>query len=211
MTPDEQEAWRRSPEGQAAINAAWPRAAREMGVDKIFIEPSFPSESKPETIVRAYMESDYRRGACLVLAGSVGCGKTTAAVGALRTEFQKRYDRQFSHYSRRLWHARKLESDLLSHVNFGADRKEALQLASCHTLIILDDLGTEVAREVFQADLDLIIGAREANRRPTIITTNLAGEDLKARYSLRIVDRLRGWGRIVEIHGKSFRGREKPA
>ena len=204
-------AWRKSPEGQARIKGDWLQDAGKMEIPRIFINPCFPSESEAQKLVRAYMEADYGRGSCLVLAGSVGCGKTAAAVGALWADFQKRYEPLGRNDSRRFWHTRELEKTLLSPVKFGEDSKKALNQVTTRNLIVLDDLGTEVGREGFEADLDFIIGRREANRCPTIITTNLSWENLKSRYSARIIDRLRGWGRIHEIRGRSLRQYEGSA
>jgi hypothetical protein len=47
---------------------------------------------------------------------------------------------------------------------------------------------------------------REGEGLATVITTNLTGEDLRARLSDRVVDRLRGqWASLFAVTGENFR------
>jgi len=73
------------------------------------------------------------------------------------------------------------------------------------------DFGKPVRAPCYQhasiiCGVDEIIWAREGNARATIITTNLMPDDLRARCSDRIVDRLRGeWGSLYVVPGASRR------
>jgi DNA replication protein DnaC len=83
-----------------------------------------------------------------------------------------------------------------------------LTRAKTTEFIVLDDFGVEYAKEggLVDAFLDEIIWTREANCLPTIITTNLSVEALKARLPERLIDRLRGqWGAVYECPGRSLR------
>ena len=137
--------------------------------------------------------SAYERGECLVLGGPTGVGKTYAAAGLM-----------IHAWSGRLWYFGALAGALLD----PARRVEALSSCKADSLLVLDDLGTEYVKDggLVQSFLDEIIWHREGNCLPTVITTNLPGDDLAKRIGDRIADRLRGpWGRIVECPGESLR------
>lgn len=147
-----------------------------------------PARKLEKAIEASYDESnaawqavaDLRSGgevAIRVLAGSVGCGKTTAAVrwlhahGGARPVFCKaaafvaagRFDREF----RARWEVA--------------------------TALMLDDLGAEYAdaKESFIADLDELIDFYAESRSVLVVTTNLRPDAFKARYGARIESRLR--------------------
>ena len=87
-------------------------------------------------------------------------------------------------------------------------RQDALARATTTEFQVFDDLGVEYVKEggLIEALLDEIIWTRESEILPTIITTNLGAEALKARLPERLIDRLRGdWGRIYECPGPSLR------
>jgi len=72
-------------------------------------------------------------------------------------------------------------------------------------VLVLDDFGAERETD-FQGDrLMKLSQSRAANGRPNIITTNLFGENIWARYDERVVDRLFGGTRLVYVTGKSRR------
>ena len=70
-------------------------------------------------------------------------------------------------------------------------RQEAAKYTACD-LLIVDDLGTEMAGQFVTSALYTLINDRLLERKPTIISTNLTVEDLTRRYSPQIVSRLRG-------------------
>lgn len=75
-----------------------------------------------------------------------------------------------------------------------------------HTsLLILDDMGAEYANDWVLNKVDAIITARYNNMMPTIITTNLTPDQMKARYMIRIYDRLRSVNRLLLATGESLR------
>lgn len=146
--------------------------------------------------VRRWLEGD-RRAWCLVLAGSVGCGKSTAAA---------------------VWLWETLEPGVVTRRWYSAARVAAMgrydgsvdALVDARALV-LDDLGAEFAdRPGNSAErLDYILTEREAAYRPTLITTNLNADAFAKRYSERIVDRIRAAapaGGFFEHAGPSLRG-----
>ena len=70
-------------------------------------------------------------------------------------------------------------------------RQDAAKYTACD-LLIVDDLGTEMAGQFVTSALYTLINDRLLEHKPTIISTNLTVEDLTRRYSPQIVSRLRG-------------------
>lgn len=76
-------------------------------------------------------------------------------------------------------------------------------------LLIIDDLGSELATVVTNTELFNIVNGRDLSRRPTIISTNLALNDLQAHYSDRIVSRLFGGYKMMRFFGDDIRLKKK--
>ena len=83
-------------------------------------------------------------------------------------------------------------------------RQEAAKYTACD-LLIVDDLGTEMAGQFVTAALYTLINDRLLERKPTIISTNLTVDDLARRYSPQIVSRLRGSYMRVPFLGNDIR------
>lgn len=79
--------------------------------------------------------------------------------------------------------------------------------------LVIDDLGAEFldAKGAYASLLDEVINERYANRRPTVLTTNLNAPDFKARYGERIEDRIRESGRWMALGNESMRSRRTAA
>jgi DNA replication protein DnaC len=75
--------------------------------------------------------------------------------------------------------------------------------------LVIDDIGTEFmdANGSYQALLDEIVNERYANKRPTLMTTNLEVQAFAARYGERVADRIRESGRFVFVGRDSLRGK----
>lgn len=146
---------------------------------------------------RQYLDNgDFAAGRCLVLSGPTGVGKSWAAAGVMKAA-PFPCARRFRYFPGVC--AALLDSER---------RGDALDLVLRTRLMILDDFGSEYLKAggMLEASIDEIVWTREAQRRPTVMTTNLTAEQLRERLSDRIVDRLRGeWGRVVECPGESLR------
>jgi len=68
------------------------------------------------------------------------------------------------------------------------------------SLFILDDLGAERQTDFATEQLDLVVDYRYVNRKPLIITSNLA----MAEFPPRIADRL-SEGLLIQLKGESYR------
>lgn len=142
----------------------------------------------------------------IVLAGGKGCGKTLAAVWALMNTPPGAYPhgRYGAAWPAEL-HPRFIDASELATTSL-YDREAIAPLKTCRILVI-DDLGIEYGDQkgVFASLLDSVFDARYRGDLRTILTTNLNAAEFKARYSERIVDRLREAGTFVESKAPSLR------
>ena len=161
--------------------------------------------------VGRWLQSDAR---LLVLAGSVGTGKSLAAAWAT-AEFLR------STAERDPWGKPRRVDDRLwisaPHLSRFSSWDEELTKLEAAPFLVVDDIGEEERTPKTGAIIQSMISTRDANALPTIITTNLDGETFQARYGKRIIDRLRQSG-VADDHAtwwircteKSLRGRVTP-
>ena len=76
-------------------------------------------------------------------------------------------------------------------------------------LLIMDDLGSEMVTQFTMSALYTVVNTRLMEGRPTIISTNLTPEGLKARYSPAICSRILGSYRLMQFLGNDLRGTVK--
>lgn len=72
-------------------------------------------------------------------------------------------------------------------------------------LLIIDDLGTELANGFTTSQLYYFIEERHMNQKSTIISTNLSFQELRERYSERIFSRFTGYYNFYMIAGDDIR------
>ena len=75
-------------------------------------------------------------------------------------------------------------------------------------LLILDDLGTEMTTAFVQSALYQIVNGRMLSGRSTIISTNLAPEELGHRYGAPILSRIEGAYQILPFFGEDIRTKQ---
>lgn len=78
------------------------------------------------------------------------------------------------------------------------------QVLQCD-LLIIDDLGTEVANTLTNSRLFMCINDRLNNNRSTIISTNYSIKELQAAYSDRIFSRISSSYEILKLYGDDIR------
>lgn len=91
------------------------------------------------------------------------------------------------------------------------ESKELLNTLFNVDLLIIDDLGTESISSVTISDLFNVINSRYLNQTSTIISTNLPFNELKSRYSERIVSRIIGQYIFLKFYGEDIRKLKKYA
>ena len=83
-------------------------------------------------------------------------------------------------------------------------REERQRLYDCE-LLILDDLGTEWNNAFTNSELFSCLNERLREKKPCVISTNLSLQGLSERYSERVMSRLVGNYRILELVGNDLR------
>jgi DNA replication protein DnaC len=180
-----EEANRRQLERQVAIE----RAIVAGGFGERDIDAARTHGPLPQ--VRAWWEG--RATWCAVL-GSKGIGKTTSAAWcALRA-----LDAGQSVRYRRMGEVARLSS-------FDEGRVELDSLKRVG-LLVVDDVGTEKWNEYAMGLVFDLFDTRHANRRRTVIASNLELGTLAQRLGERLADRIQSDGVTVELRGASLRG-----
>ena len=167
----------------------------------------FPGSS---VTVRAIMQKTYRdcrvyaeqfgsHSQNLLFSGDTGLGKTFLSACIAKTVADKGYS---VIYESTVHLFEKIEK-----AKFSAD-EEAVRQAQSYTecdLLIIDDLGTEIAGQFVTTALYTLINDRLLSGKATIISTNLTVEDMSKRYSPQILSRLRGSYKRVTFVGDDIR------
>ena len=83
--------------------------------------------------------------------------------------------------------------------------QEMLDFIFSCDLLIIDDLGTELANSFTTAELFNIINSRILERKKTIISTNLQPEELIDTYGQRVFSRISAHYRALEFYGRDLR------
>lgn len=99
--------------------------------------------------------------------------------------------------------------DTLSKYAFDTKSKESLyktyeDLYNCD-LMIIDDLGTELSNQFVNSQLFSLLNERHIRRKSTIISTNLSLEEVKERYSDKVLSRIVSNYNVCKLSGKDIR------
>ena len=155
--------------------------------------------------VRGYAEGFTMEGEntpdSLLFMGGTGLGKTHLSTAVARTVIERGYD---VFYNSAVGMISDFETRRFGNSIAIADADNTERYITCD-LLILDDLGTEVVNQFTQSTLYYVINTRLNAGRPTIISTNLTGNDLRKTYSDRITSRLMGEYRIIPFFGTDIR------
>lgn len=143
-----------------------------------------------QNAVELWWASDKKLTPALVLAGSVGVGKSTAAAwGAL--EWARTYPWNSlpsgTHTEPLIWLS---QTDLPKLSAIGDQGAALCDAAAVAELLVVDDAGREGNRPAIEALSDVLC-ERVDKRRLTILTANLVGPAFVARYGEPLANRLR--------------------
>lgn len=135
----------------------------------------------------------------LLMVGGTGLGKTHLALAVGRAVGEQGcsvcYETAIGLFSK-LEKARFMPTE--------ESRREAERLEACD-LLIIDDLGTEMAGQFVTSALYGLINGRLMTGKSMIITTNLTVEEAQKRYSPQIASRLYGEFRRLTFLGSDIR------
>jgi len=142
----------------------------------------------------------YRRGDVkpLAILGPTGTGKTYTAMALARLLLTE------DHVPVTIITAADLMAALRpSSVSEHADLD--LMAYAVAPVMVLDDLGAERMSEWTEEQLYRLADERSRNARPTIVTSNMTGEQLRERYGSRVIGRLFGGAALIKLDGADRR------
>lgn len=150
----------------------------------------------PEGYVESWAESVAfdKAGQALILMGGVGSGKTYYAMSLVK--YIDAHERIDTCVTSTVDLFRRLRPE-------GGSRLEDFTEP---VLLVLDDVGIEKPSEWTEEILFALVDARWRDCKPTIVTTNLTPDELKATVGTRVFDRLRDGAISLVIPGPSRRG-----
>ncbi|MBV1788627.1 ATP-binding protein [Marinobacterium sp. D7] len=161
--------------------------------------------AKTLRVLQGYAEnfSEHRHsGASLILAGMPGTGKTHLACAIAAHLAHEGYQAQYNTAQKLLRTIRdtyRKDSRLST--------QDVLDKLARLDLLILDEIGVQRGTDDELNLLFEVIDDRYANCAPTILISNLAGEEIKALLGERVIDRLKdGGGKYLAFNWESHRG-----
>lgn len=184
------------PEGSIAVGPTDQERDQLAGITPLFARASlndFPELRAPlgRLYDRLISPPDDARYPGLLLAGEPGRGKTHLGSAFVRA-FVRQKRRAF------FTSARQLQRTVWSSYTDGGDEKTAIASYTRPDLLVIDDLGHE--GRPGDASLSLLLDVldeRANHRRPTIVTTNLTGDEVATRFDDAMYSRISAYDRLV--------------
>ena len=137
----------------------------------------------------------------LLLIGKTGTGKTHISTAIARELIHQGYDVIYDSTQNVI---SDFEADRFKS-GYGKEESKSEKYLNC-TLLIIDDLGTEFQNSFTLSTLYNLLNARQNSDLPTIISTNLSPEELRAKYEDRIFSRIMGSGtKVLPFDGRDIR------
>lgn len=159
--------------------------------------------TKTLEICRRFADNFPNVSSNLLMQGDTGLGKTYLSACIARVVADKGcsvcYDSAFT--ALEYFEKQKFSRD--TEDGEAADRR-VKRMLDCD-LMILDDLGTEMATPMSMSALYMLINTRLVNGKRMIISTNLMDEDIKKRYTPQIASRLVGEFLHLPFAGRDIR------
>lgn len=157
-------------------------------------------------LCRRYAETFSAESESLFLTGAPGLGKTflSACIAASVSEkgFSVVYDTAVNVV------ARFEEARFGRHGEQEEAEADVKRYLRCD-LLILDDLGTELSTSFSVSAIYEVLNTRLRDGKSTVVSSNLAPEELEKRYSPQIASRLRGSFEVLRFYGQDIRHLKK--
>lgn len=151
-------------------------------------------------IIRDYAEHFSLSSGSLLFMGGTGLGKTHLSSAIAKTVIDRGYDVLYTSAVNML--------SEFERVKFRGEQDETDRYFLAE-LLIIDDLGTEMASSFTESCLYNVIDTRICKGAPTVISTNLGAKELSVRYGERIFSRLLGVYTPLLFVGKDVRFEQK--
>lgn len=156
-------------------------------------------------IMREYADNfTSDKGDSLVLFGGTGLGKTHLSTAVAGRVIDKGYD---VFYTGAVNMLSDFEYQRFGNSMTGDVGQDTGRYFSCD-LLIIDDLGTEVTNQFTTSVLYNVINTRLNRKKATIISSNLAQADFRARYWDRITSRVLGEYTVLPFLGTDVRSQK---
>src|SRR6056297_1571638 len=157
--------------------------------------PLNPSQKRARELSDRFLKTEaYKTGKGLVLTGDYGVGKTYLAVSIYKALIRKGIQAVFTRPKK--------------HGSIQA-LEEYYETLQKPTVLIYDDLGTEIKREIIIDFLYTLVDRRMESNKSLIATTNLTKEALRHWLGKRIFSRLIYKNYILEVNGEDYRERNR--
>lgn len=154
-------------------------------------------------ICRRFADNFPDVSANLLMQGDTGLGKTYLSACIARVVADKGFSVCYDSSINAIEYFEKQKFDRDTEEGEAAD-KRVKRMLDCD-LMILDDLGTEMATPMALSALYMLINTRLVNGRRTIISTNLMDDEIKKRYTSQIASRLIGEFLHLPFAGQDIR------
>ena len=154
-------------------------------------------------ICRRFADNFPDVSANLLIQGDTGLGKTYLSACIARAVADKGYSVCYDSSITAIEYFEKQKFDRDTEEGEAAN-KRVKRMLDCD-LMILDDLGTEMATPMALSALYMLINTRLVNGKRMIISTNLLDEDIKKHYTSQIASRLIGEFLHLPFAGQDIR------
>jgi DNA replication protein DnaC len=203
--------------GEAALALARQRTIAKYGLDTgeyahmtfDTYSPRHPTQIEAQAAARRLVDTwrsgNWRTGMLLV-SPDVGVGKTHLAIAAAREGLFLYTPQKFERILT-IWDVPTLLGDIKNSYNNGGPA-HIMEAAKTSGILVMDDLGAEDYRREswYQNILYDIFNSRWLHHKTTIVTTNLAPDELQARVSSRVWSRMLSLTKHpVLLSGRDFR------
>jgi len=195
LTTWEPERWQQT--GDPAV-AGLPPLSRESKRFHTWEDLGVVSLSRAYYAAKDMARGNLTWGHFLVLAGPTGVGKTHLAMAIAWEWFDDGFNVLFSR-----------ADDLLDWLREGYEDNsyhKRLESIRWRHLLVLDDLGTEQAKDWAGEKLDRIVDWRYSNCLPLVVTTNAKSGDLAERVASRLADK--SCSVVVQMDAEDYRHRD---
>ena len=149
-------------------------------------------------VCREYaLKFDPKASGNLLFMGSAGLGKTHLTLAIAGAVIEKGYIPVYG-----------AAENLFSQIEkekFSGENRGAYEAITKSELLVIDDLGAEMATSFSKSALYNIVNTRLLANRPTIINTNLTMKEIETRYTPRISSRLIGSFSAYKFIGTDIR------
>ncbi len=163
--------------------------------------------NSPKTVMKhnlesckKYAEEFDKNSESLLLVGATGLGKTHLSLAIANRIMERGFNAVYCSAPEVM---RTLEKEY-----FGKSDANTMELLTQCDLLILDDLGAEMAKPLYESLMYEIINARINRNIPIVTNTNLTIQQLRERYQDRVCSRLISF-RMLMFFGSDIRRKVK--